>query len=51
MYLPSMKKRTEQKRQPTHRVKSLNKHQKDELKQTKRRKKVELKQTEKDDFK
>jgi hypothetical protein len=23
MYLPSMKKRTEQKRQPTHRVKSL----------------------------
>ena len=44
-------KRTKQERQPTHRVKSLNKHQKDELKQTKRRKKVELKQTEKDDLK
>jgi hypothetical protein len=39
------------KRQPTRRVKSLNKQQKDELKRTERRKKVELKQTEKDDFK
>ncbi len=30
-------KRTEQKRQPTHRVKSLNKQQKDELKETERK--------------